>query len=265
MRTFFSPTQKLAISVALTLMLLLAKGNALAANVAILCYHRFGPTVADSMTTRTTVFEQQLARLKQDGYTFVPLTTAVAGLRGEAKLPPKPAVLTVDDGHRTVYSDLLPIIRREHLPVTLFIYPSAISNANYAMTWEQIKEVMAEPGVEVQSHTYWHPNFKTEKKRLPANEYQKLVNIQLDKSQVTLKKKLDVDTPFLAWPFGIHDEELEKAATIAGYRAALALGDRTATEKDSLLALPRYLIVDASGINSMSNMLRDGELKAEKK
>lgn len=258
-------TQKMVSVIILTLTLLLSQGSAWATNVTILCYHRFGATVADSMTTRTSVFEQQLARLKQDGYTFVPLATAVAGLRGEAKLPAKPVVLTVDDGHRTVYSDLLPIIRREHLPVTLFIYPSAISNADYAMTWEQIKEVLAEPGVEVQSHTYWHPNFKTEKKRLAADEYQKLVRIQLEKSKLTLKKKLGVDPPYLAWPFGLYDEALEKAASTAGYSAALALGDRVATEKDSLLALPRYLIVDASGINSMSNMLRAGELKAEQR
>ncbi len=259
MRLPSSLTQKLASLVILTLMITLEKGSALAANVTILCYHRFGATVADSMTTRTTVFEQQLVRLRQDGYTFIPLTTAVAGLSGQTKLPDKPLVLTVDDGHCTVYSDLLPIIRRDHLPVTLFIYPSAISNANYAMTWEQIKEVMAEPDVEVQAHTYWHPNFKTEKKRLAANEYQKFVRIQLEKPQVTFQKKLGVNTPILAWPFGICDVELEKAANNAGYRAALTLGNRVATEKDSLLALPRYLIVDASGISSMSNMLRTGE------
>ncbi|MDD5760092.1 MAG: polysaccharide deacetylase family protein, partial [Desulfobulbaceae bacterium] len=179
MQTFFSPTQKLASAVVLTLVLLLVEGSALAASVTILCYHRFGPIVADSMTTRTSVFELQLARLRHDGYTFVPLATAIAGLRGTAKLPPKPVVLTVDDGHRTVYSDLLPILRREHLPVTLFVYPSAISNADYAMTWEQLKEVMTVPGVDVQSHTYWHPNFKKEKKRLAPNEYKKLVKMQL--------------------------------------------------------------------------------------
>ncbi len=247
-----------------SLLTLLLTSNAFAESVDILCYHRFGPTVADSMTTRTMVFEQQLARLKQDGYTIVPLATAVAGLRGEAKLPAKAVALTIDDGHRTVYSDLLPIIRRDHLPVTLFIYPSAISNADYAMTWEQIKEVMAEPGVDVQSHTYWHPNFKIEKKRLPEAEYQKLVHAQLDKSKVTLKKKLGVDTSILAWPFGIHDDELDKAAKDAGYQAALTLGDRAATAHASLFGLPRYLVVDATGVNGLSTMLRNGELQAEK-
>lgn len=238
--------------------------NACAESVAILCYHRFGPTVADSMTTRTAVFEQQLARLKEDGYTIVPLPTAVAGLQGKAKLPAKAVALTIDDGHRTVYSDVLPIIRRDHLPVTLFIYPSAISNADYAMTWEQIKEVMSEPGVDVQSHTYWHPNFKQEKKRLPPVEYQKLVHTQLDNSKATLKKKLGLETSLLAWPFGLHDDGLDKAAKDAGYQAALTLGNRVATAHDSPFSLPRYLIVDATGVNGLSTMLRAGGLQAEK-
>lgn len=236
--------------------------DASATGVAILCYHRFGPEVADSMTTRTPVFEQQLTRLRQDGYTFVSLAAAVAGLSGEGTLPARAVVLTVDDGHKTVHSDLLPIIRREHLPLTLFIYPSAISNADYAMTWEQIKEVMAEPGVDVQAHTYWHPNFKTEKRRLSPEEYRKMLNIQLDKSKITLRRKLGVDTLFLAWPFGIHDDELETAARAAGYRAALALGEREATPTDSLFALPRYLIVDATGVDGLSALLRAGQRQA---
>lgn len=247
-----------------SLLTLCLSQNAWGQGVAILCYHRFGPTVADSMTTRTSVFEQQLARLKEEGYTIVPLVKAIAGLKGEATLPAKAVVLTVDDGHRTVFSDLLPIIRRDHLPVTLFIYPSAISNADYAMTWEQIKEAMAEPGVDVQSHTYWHPNFKTEKKRLPPQEYQKLVDSQLVKSKATLKKRLGVDTAILAWPFGLHDDDLDKAAQEAGYQAALALGDRLATAHDSLFGLPRYLVVDATGVNGLSNMLRAGEQNAAK-
>lgn len=238
------------------IVLLLLSWQALAADVAILCYHRFGPTVADSMTTRTAVFEQQLARLKQEGYTIIPLTEALAGLRGEQTLPAKPVVLTVDDGHRTVYTELLPIIRREHLPVTLFIYASAISNASYAMTWDQLRELIAEPGVTVQSHTYWHPNFKVEKKRLSADDYARLVQVQLVKSRQTLKNRLGVDTPLLAWPFGIHDAELQQQASAAGYTAAFALENRMATAQDSPMALPRFLIVDASGVNGFANMLR---------
>jgi peptidoglycan/xylan/chitin deacetylase (PgdA/CDA1 family) len=42
--------------------------------------------------------------------------------------------ITVDDGHLSVYTELYPLILKHRPPVTLFIYPSAISNASYALT-----------------------------------------------------------------------------------------------------------------------------------
>ena len=226
-----------------------------AAEAVILCYHRFGPTAADSMTTRTSVFEQQLARLKSDGYQFVTLDEVIDGLQGRRPLPDKVVALTIDDGHITVYSDLLPIIRRERLPVTLFIYPSAINNASYAMTWDQLRELKDTGLVAIQSHTYWHPNFKTERKRLDDAAYAKLVKVQLEKSRAVLKQRLGVEADVLAWPFGIHDPELEAAAAAAGYRASLALGERRARDTDPPQALSRFLIADATGVNGLANLI----------
>jgi peptidoglycan/xylan/chitin deacetylase (PgdA/CDA1 family) len=242
----------------LAFLVLGSAGTAHAAEAVILCYHRFGPTVADSMTTRTSVFEQQLARLKGEGYQFVTLDAVIDGLQGRAPLPDKAVALTIDDGHITVYSDLLPIIRRERLPVTLFIYPSAISNASYAMTWDQLRELKDTGLVAIQSHSYWHPNFKTERKRLDDAAYAKLVKVQLEKSRAVLKQRLGVEADVLAWPFGIHDPELEAAAAAAGYRASLALGERRARDTDPPQALPRFLIADATGVNGLANLIRKG-------
>jgi len=42
----------------------------------------------------------------------------------------------------------------------LFLYSSALSNASYDMTWNELRE-MKEAGLfDVQSHIFWHPNFK---------------------------------------------------------------------------------------------------------
>lgn len=226
---------------------------------AILVYHRFGLDVADSMTTRTAVFQAQLTQLRQEGYVIMPLTTLVAGLEGKEVLPPKALAITVDDGHHSVYTELLPIIRRERLPVALFIYPSAISNADYAMTWEELTEIVASGLVEVHSHTYWHPDFHIERRRLAPDEYHQFISNQLVKSRRTLKSRLGVDAPYLAWPYGIHDKELEIAAAAADYRAAFALGERHVTGSDSLFSLPRYLITDAYGVTGLMKLLREGE------
>jgi hypothetical protein len=84
---------------------------------------------------------------------------------GQARRPSSASVqrlcvaITVDDGHRSVYTDLYPRIVRLRQPVTLFIYPSAISNAPYALTWAKLSEMARSGLVDEQSHTYWHPNF----------------------------------------------------------------------------------------------------------
>ena len=104
-------------------------------SVPILTYHNFDPTVPGSMTISTQKFADQLQWLKENGYTVIPLKELVSYLQGKTNsLPPKPVVITADDGRKSVYIYMLPLIKKYNVPVTLFIYPSAISNASYALT-----------------------------------------------------------------------------------------------------------------------------------
>ena len=85
--------------------------------IPILCYHRFGPEVADSMTIKTSAFEQQMAWLKNNGYTVIPLDTAAQYLQGKIKtVPAKSVVITVDDGHKSVYTDMAAVVKRYKIP-----------------------------------------------------------------------------------------------------------------------------------------------------
>jgi len=124
-------------------------------SIPVLCYHRCGAKVEDSMTIKTQAFASQLEWLIKNGYTVIPLDTAARYLKGELKsIPAKSIVITADDGHKSVYSDMAPIIKKYKVPVTLFIYPSAISNAKYAMTWDQLRELEATKLFHVESHIY---------------------------------------------------------------------------------------------------------------
>jgi peptidoglycan/xylan/chitin deacetylase (PgdA/CDA1 family) len=226
--------------------------------VPVLCYHRFGPTVADGMTVTTPVFEAQLKWLQDNGYTVIPLRTLVNYLRGQGPPPPpKSVVITADDAHKTVYSDMLPLVRKYNIPVTLFIYPSAVSNphAPYAMTWEQLKELQQTGLFDMQSHTFWHPNFKKEKKKLKPEEYQKLVDTQLGKSKASLEKRFGTTVDVLAWPFGIYDEELEKAAEKAGYVTAFSIERRLASPSEKIMSQPRYLMVNGDGTKNFAAII----------
>jgi peptidoglycan/xylan/chitin deacetylase (PgdA/CDA1 family) len=219
--------------------------------VPILCYHRFGPTVADSMTTTTKVFAAQLQWLKDHQYTVIPLRTLVNCLQGQGPPPPPHSVvITVDDGHKTVYSEMLPLVRKYNIPVTLFIYPSCISNphAPYAMSWDQLKELQQTGLFDIQGHTFWHPNFKKDKKKLKPADYQKEVDTQLMKSKAVLEKHTGAPVNLLAWPFGIYDDDLERDAAKAGYVAAFSIDRRNASKSEKLLEQPRYLMQNGDGL-----------------
>ena len=211
----------------------------------VLVYHRFGPVVADAMTVRTSVFASQLQFLHDNGYTVVPLWEIVNFLIGHGELPLRAVAITADDGHRSVFTDMKPLIEKYNIPVTLFIYPSAISNTSYAMTWEQLEELKATGLFEIESHTYWHPNFRVEKRRLSATEYQKFVEFQLDKSREALERRFDTKVDMLAWPFGIFDDELIAAAQKAGYVAGLTIERHRVSRNDSVMAIPRFIVSDS--------------------
>ena len=240
-------------------------GNAAAseAGIPILVYHRFADTVNDSMTVRISTLESQLRFLQEHGYHIVPLRAAVDWLRDpNAVLPEKPVVITVDDGHRSVFEKLLPIVLHDRFPVTLFIYPSAISNASYALTWDQLRTLKQTGWFDIQSHTYWHPNFNIERKHRSAADYQQFVRWQLDASRRRIESETGAQVDMLAWPFGIVDDQLMAWASQQGYVAAFTLQARQADRHAALLALPRFLMVDAYGPNALAHLL--GETSTRK-
>jgi peptidoglycan/xylan/chitin deacetylase (PgdA/CDA1 family) len=213
--------------------------------VVILVYHRFSDTADDSMTVRVTTFEAHLRFLRERGYQIVPLRQIVAWLREpNATLPSRVVALTVDDGHESVYQRLLPIAQREQLPITLFVYPSAISNASYALTWEQLRAMRATGLFDVQSHTWWHPNFNVERRRQSPAEFERFATAQLQHSRELIESELGGHVDMLAWPFGVYDDEVMHIASNLGYVAAFTLNARRVDRVSPLLALPRFLMVD---------------------
>ncbi len=212
--------------------------------VPVLVYHRLGPTLADNMTLRTADFAAELAYLNENHHTVIPARQLVDYLRGKGASPPAGSVvITVDDAHRTVFSDMAPLVEKYRIPVTLFVYPSAISNAAYAMTWEQLAELKRTGLFDIQSHTFWHPNFKVERRRLAPDAYDRFVGDQLTKARSALERRgLGGPVDLLAWPFGICDAELIRAAEQTGYVGGFTLERRPAGPPDNPMSIPRYLI-----------------------
>ncbi len=244
-----APAFRRAAAVALLLVSLALAAPAAAGTpqgIAILAYHRFDPATAGPTTVTTRALTAQLAWLARHGVRIVRLRDAVGTIAtpGNGAMPREVAI-TIDDGHRSVYTVLFPLIRKLGVPVTLFIYPSAIGRASYALTWAQLREMQASGLVDVQSHTYWHPNFTIERRRLSATDFQRFVDNQLRRSKAVLEAQIGQPVDMLALPNGIVAPDLESAARNAGYRFAFAYEGGPARRGMDLLALPRVPVSEA--------------------
>ncbi|MCL5671149.1 MAG: polysaccharide deacetylase family protein [Acidobacteria bacterium] len=225
--------------------------------VLVFDYHRFNTFRADSMTVRLSVFKFQLRYMAEHGYHFIPLSRYVNYRMGMAPPPlPRSVIITMDDGSESVWTEALPLIKKYRIPVTLFIYPSAISNAKYALTWSQLRALKASGLFDIQSHTYWHPNFEIEKRRLTPSQYNKFVDIQLRRSREVLDRKLGISVSMLAWPFGIYDKELVQKAINDGYTAAFGLDGRHAGDSDNIMEISRYLVTDRDSGRLFEDILK---------
>lgn len=222
-------------------------------NIPILCYHNFNPTIPGSMTLTPQRFEEQIKWLKSNGYTIIPLKEAVDYLQGKRnELPAKSIVITADDGWQSVYKYMYPIVKKYNFPVTLFIYPQTISTGKNAMTWEELKKLQATGLFDIQGHTYSHPNFKREKKRLSNAAFEKSIKLELFDSKKILEEKMGTKVIFLAWPFGIYDNYLEQQAAKAGYVMAFSIDARDANRNYRPMAQPRFMIVQGQTMKTFA-------------
>jgi len=231
-------------------------------NIPIILYHNLNPTVPGSMSVTPQKFEANLKLLKDNGFTFIPLKEAVEYLQGKrTSLPPKPVVLTADDGWESVYTYMFPIIKKLNIPITLFIYPASISSSKHFLTWDQLKELQNSSLVDIQSHTYSHPNFKVEKKSLSPIAYEKFVHKELFTSKQILEEKMGTKITLLAWPFGIYNDYLENEATKAGYIMAFTIGYHTANQSFKPMEQPRFMIVDSLDDQTFKIIINNATLK----
>ncbi len=222
------------------LLLLLFAAPACAQTVSILAYHRFSPDHAPGATTVTTrVFAAQLDRIAALGIPVIPLRALFDG----TTLPQRAVAITADDGHRSVFTEMFPLLQAHRFHATLFLNPPGLGHGTY-LRWEEIAAMQASGLVDAEPHTMTHPDFRTERTRRPPEAFAAFLRQELEAPRRLLAARLGGTMDLLAWPYGINDPALHQAAQAAGYRAAFALGGRAAPPDAAPFAIPRYQVYD---------------------
>ena len=70
-----------------------------------------------------------------------------------------------------------------------------------------------------------------------------------------LEQRLGGKVELLAWPFGIHDDQLAQWAQASGYVGAFTIERRPVTRSERIMALPRYIVTDLDRGNRFVSLL----------
>ena len=193
------------------------------------------------------------------------------------RLPPKPLVLTFDDGHKGNY-ELLPLIEELEIPVTLFLCSDIIGTNRHfwflhegcdadnlkRVSNEERKKQLAETGfsetdeyperqalsdeevlklkessyIALQSHTRFHP-ILTKCSDEDAND-------EISLSKKYLEKKYSLNITGFAYPNGNYGEREVEMVRAAGYKYALTTTPGYNTTKTDLFKLRRFSVNDST-------------------
>jgi poly-beta-1,6-N-acetyl-D-glucosamine N-deacetylase len=241
---------------------------------------------ADAVTTRT--FVQFLDWLKGTGWEAISLDDVSAAARGRRKLPDKAILLTFDDGYRSLYERVFPLLKAYHYPAvaglvgswmedgadgTVLYGDKKVPRSNF-VSWAEAQEMQASGLIEFASHSYdlhrsvranpqgnmipsaitWQYDPRT---RTYEDDAQYIARIRADliHSRTMMEANLGHPPRTLVWPFGRYTGPALQVAKELGFEFALTLEPEPAYTSD-LYAIQRYFPSDRPSLEDIVRNLR---------
>ena len=212
--------------------------------VAVLGYHELCEKLPETaMRIHTSKFRRQMATIRQLGITVIALDDFMAWKMGAKKIPEKSALITFDDGWKSVYTEALPILREFGYPFSIYLYKQYVDGGGKALTTAMIQE-MVTGGTAVGSHSVSHPYPGTIKKycKQGVAAYDAFLRVEMGESKRFLEYKFGLKVTSYAYPGGYHTEEMFPLAKEFGYTHAFTVVPGKVQRSTADLTLPRYMI-----------------------
>ena len=190
-------------------------------------------------------FDAQMRFLAQRGYQSVSLDDLVAGVKSGRQLPPKPIVLTFDDGYVDNFQVAFPILKQNGFCGTFFIITDLAGRPGY-MNWDQIR-ILAEAGMDIGSHSKTHPDLSTASAKVVAD--------QVKGSTEVLERELGRQIKLFCYPSGKYNSSVVTILQENGYQAAVTTNSGRARAENSPYELPRLRVSGDMSLASYTAML----------
>ncbi|NJN88242.1 MAG: polysaccharide deacetylase family protein, partial [Leptolyngbyaceae cyanobacterium SL_7_1] len=220
--------------------------RARAAKVPILMYHDILAEKQVFFDVTPEEFEAHLQLLQSSGITPISADQLTQHLASGTPLPEKPVLLTFDDGYAGHYQYVYPLLRQYGYPAVFSIYTSKVGTTygRSSLTWEQIKQMAADPLVTIAAHSVTHPD---DLREMSVEE----MRYEIAESKRILEAQLGLPIKYFTYPAGHYDEQVAAIVQEVGYAAAFTMDnyeDRFAGESETLLAVDR---IGQSAIDSV--------------
>lgn len=230
--------------------------------IPIFAFHSVMPGSGYEYEITTGQLDELCSLLKQRGYQAISFQELFASVNGGKALPPKPVILTSDDGYQSVYQYAFPIVQSYGYKMTLFLSTDYIGSSDgdrrtnsfdsgypvrAMLVWPEIV-AMVSAGFEVQSHGTDHGYLGT------MSYAQDLAELQ--NSKAIIQSFSGGVCNVEAWPFNSFSAASVSALSAAGYGAGVAYGGGSLnTAAINWGAIPRIPVQADTSISSLAGYL----------
>ncbi|WP_329623094.1 polysaccharide deacetylase family protein [Streptomyces sp. NBC_01255] len=211
--------------------------------IPVLLYHAVMDDPPDwiaEFTVSPKEFASQLDAIVASGRTAITVGTLAAHFATGTPLPPRPVVLTFDDGFADLVGPTAEALAARDLPSTVYLTTGAITPGRPCllppapmMTLSQAPR-LAQYGMEVGAHTVTHPQLDT----LAPN----LLRRELREAKTVLEDVLGHEVRHLAYPHGYNSPAVRRAVAAAGYTSAVAVRHALSSESDEIYRIARLIL-----------------------
>jgi len=186
-------------------------------------------------------FRKQMDWLDRQGYEAVTLERVEDAWYRGGTLPPKPIVISFDDGYRPQYTFALPQLRKHGWPGVLNL------KAEGSDLYHSNVEAMLKAGWELAAHTIHHSDLTTLEGEALEEE--------VAGSRKLLQREYGVPVKNFCYPAGRFDETVIAAVEAAGYEGATTEIPGFAT-RESPYELARIEVLGSWGVEGLAEAMR---------
>lgn len=227
-------------------------------SVPVLMYHEISEPAqtGSQLAVSPAAFREQLAYLRDAGYSTLTAGALAALLAEGAAVPPRTVILTFDDGFEDFHRSAVPLLAEHGLNATVFVTTGWVQDAGPArrpgrmLSWSQVDEAVA-AGMEVGAHSALHPQLD----QIPAARLRE----ELYASKSELEDRLGAPVPGLAYPFGYSNAMVREVARAAGYGYGYSVRNVMAHPASDLFRLPRLTVHRSTSLSEFGRLV-EGQL-----